>query len=184
MNRSSVQCLWGHLPLAVLAELLGLHFIVGAFVAGVFFGRSTIDDHTYEDVRKKVSGLTFGFLAPVFFASVGLNLNLFAFSEIPVFLLVLVVAAFLGKFIGAGIAADSIGLNSRESMVVGVGMSARGAVEIVIADIAFKAGLFHIAGIDNPILTHMFSAIVIMAIITTVATPILLKQIYKMNHDL
>ncbi len=174
----------GALAFSVLAELLGLHFILGAFVAGVFFGRSTIDDYSYEDVRNKVSGLTFGFLAPVFFASVGLNLNLSALSAIPGFLVILILAAFLGKLIGAGLAAYSCGHSKNESAVVGVGMSARGAVEIIIADIAFKAGLFNIAGIDSPILKHMFSAIVIMAIVTTVATPIFLRQIYKFNHDL
>ncbi|MDP6708694.1 MAG: cation:proton antiporter, partial [Alphaproteobacteria bacterium] len=90
------------LAFAVLAEVLGLHFILGSFVAGVFFGRKTIDDRTYDSVRSKTSGVTFGFLAPIFFASIGLNLNLGAFLEIPLFLLLLLIAAFLGKFVGAG----------------------------------------------------------------------------------
>jgi Kef-type K+ transport system membrane component KefB len=132
----------------------------------------------------KFLDLLFGFLAPVFFVSVGLNLDLSALSSIPGFLIILIVAAFIGKLIGAGLAAYSCGLSKSESTVVGVGMSARGAVEIIIADIALKAGLFHIAGIDDPIVNHMFSAIVIMAIVTTVATPILLRQIYKMDPGL
>jgi len=55
------------LAFAVLAELLDLHFIVGAFMAGLFFGRKTIDEPAYEDVRNKTSAMTFGFLAPIFF---------------------------------------------------------------------------------------------------------------------
>lgn len=163
---------------AVLAEALGLHFILGSFVAGVFFGRKTVDARTYDSVRSKVSGTTFGFLAPIFFASIGLNLSLGAFTEIPLFLVLLIVMAFLGKLIGAGFAARAFGLPRGEAMAVGIGMSARGAVELVIADIALRAGMFSPPGIVSPVLKNLFSAVVIMAIVTTVATPILLKRIY------
>ena len=163
---------------AVLAEALDLHFILGAFVAGIFFGRRTIDAQTYEDVRSKVSGMTFGFLAPVFFASVGLHLTFGVFTEVPVFLVLLLVAAFAGKLFGAGAMAALFGMSRGESMAIGVGMSARGAVELVIADIALEAGLFAHAGGD-PILSNMFSAVVVMAIVTTLVTPVLLKRIYR-----
>lgn len=166
------------LAFSVLAEVLDLHFIMGAFVAGVFFGRKTIDEKTYKAVESKVSGMTFGFLAPIFFASIGLNLNLSAFSEIPMFLFVLVIVAFLGKFLGAGSAALLMGLPKRESAAIGVGMSARGAVELVIADIALKAGIFSLPGVTSPVLENLFSAIVIMAILTTVVTPVLMEMIY------
>ena len=167
------------LAFAVLAEMLELHFILGAFVAGVFFGRKTVDEQTYESVKSKVSGITFGFLAPIFFASIGLNLSLGAFSEIPVFLILLIGAAFLGKFIGAGLSAYAFGLTATDAAAVGVGMSARGAVELVIADIALEAGILSLPGAASPILSNLFSAVVIMAIFTTVATPILLKRIYS-----
>ena len=167
------------LAFSVLAEMLGLHFILGSFVAGVFFGRKTIDDQTYESVRSKVSGITFGFLAPIFFASIGLNLKLSALTEIPLFLFLLIATAFLGKFLGAGVAAYASGLSRTEAAAVGVGMSARGAVELVLAGIALEAGILSIPGVTSPILTHLFSAVVIVAIITTVATPVLLKYIYS-----
>jgi Kef-type K+ transport system membrane component KefB len=166
------------LAFAILAEMLALHFILGAFIAGVFFGRKTVDENTYDSVRSKVSGMTFGFLAPIFFASVGLNFDMAAITEIPVFLVLLLVAAFLGKLLGAGVAAFRFGLSKGESIAVGVGMSARGAVELVIADLALSAGLFTQAGPPDPVVTHLFSSVVIMAILTTLATPILLKRIY------
>lgn len=163
---------------AVLAEALDLHFILGAFVAGVFFGQKTIDKATYENVRSKVSAMTFGFLAPLFFASVGLNLDPKAITEIPVFLIVFLIIAFVGKFVGAGAAAYVFGLDKREAAAVGVGMSARGAVELVIADIALRAGLFDGAGSDDPVIKYIFSAVVIMAVVTTLVTPILLRWVY------
>jgi Kef-type K+ transport system membrane component KefB len=169
----------GALAFSVLAELLELHFIVGAFMAGLFFGRKTIGDHAYEDVRNKTSAMTFGFLAPIFFASVGLNLDFAALLQIPTFVILLLIAAFIGKFVGAGVAARLAGLSGRESAAVGVGMSARGAVELVIADIALEAGLFDSMGEPSPIIDNLFSAVVIMAVVTTLATPILLKRIYS-----
>jgi len=57
-------------------------------------------------------------------------------------------------------------------------MSARGAVELVIADIALKAGLFDNLGVVSPVVENMFSSIVIMAVLTTIVTPIMLKRIY------
>jgi Kef-type K+ transport system membrane component KefB len=138
------------LAFAVLAEALDLHFILGPFVAGVFFGRRTIDESTYDSVRSKVSGMTFGFLTPIFFASIGLHMDLGAFTEIPDFLALLVAAAFFGKVLGSATAAYWFGLGRIDAIAVGVGMSARGAVELVIANIALRAGVFVIPGVESP----------------------------------
>lgn len=127
---------------AWLAEALQLHFILGAFVAGLFFGRRTVGEEVYADVKNKVSGITSGFLAPIFFASIGLHMELSAVSTIPGFLMLLVFVAFVSKLIGAGVPAYFLGLNTVDAAAVGIGMSARGAVELIIADIALRAGLF------------------------------------------
>jgi Kef-type K+ transport system membrane component KefB len=168
----------GALAFSVLAELLDLHFIVGAFMAGLFFGRKTIDEPAYDDVRNKTSATTFGFLAPIFFASVGLHLDLSAVFAVPAFVAWLLLAAFAGKFIGAGVAARAIGLTRRESAAVGAGMSTRGAVELVIADVALEAGLFEVVPGTAPTVEYMFSAVVVMAVVTTLVSPVLLKRIY------
>lgn len=168
----------GALAFSVLAELLDLHFIVGAFMAGLFFGRKTIDDAAYEDVRSKTSAMTFGFLAPIFFASVGLHLDFSAVLVVPGFVGWLLIAAFVGKFIGAGVVARWIGLSKSEAAAVGMGMSARGAVELVIADVALQAGLFE-AVPGEPVVEYIYSAVVIMAILTTLVTPVVLKRIYS-----
>ncbi len=168
----------GALAFSVLAEILNLHFIIGAFMAGLFFGRKTINESAYEDVRNKTSAMTYGFLAPIFFASVGLNLDFSAIYVVPTFVVCLLLAAFAGKFIGAGAAALIAGCTRQEAAAVGAGMSARGAVELVIADIALKAGLFDSLGVVSPVVENVFSSIVIMAVLTTIVTPILLKRIY------
>jgi Kef-type K+ transport system membrane component KefB len=160
---------------AVIAELLGLHYIVGAFLAGVFFQRPVVDPVVYERVEAQLSGLTTGFLAPIFFASVGLHLDPSAFLAVPFFVVLLVVIAMLSKVVGAGLAARWTGMSTFDASMVGVGMSGRGAVELIIANLALQAGLFNQPDPPPPILTNMFSAVVIMAVVTTVATPILLR---------
>lgn len=167
------------LGFSVLAELLNLHFILGAFFAGLYFGRRGISRKVYHDVQKKVNGITAGFLAPLFFASIGLHMDLSALTNIPVFLTLLIVFAIVGKLLGAGIPARLGGLSNADATMVGVGMSARGAVELVIADIAFRAGLFDHPDPPPPIIEYMFSAVVIMAVVTTLFTPIVMKLLLR-----
>jgi len=162
---------------SVLAEALHMHFIMGAFVAGVFFGRRTVDEQIYERVQKQVSGVTTGFLAPIFFASIGLHLDLGAVTVAPIFLTVLIVTAFLAKVIGSAIPAAMTGLGWRESFGVGFGMSGRGAVELIIAGVALEAGLFDHPSPPGDIVSSLFSSIVVMAVVTTAATPVLLRLV-------
>jgi len=167
------------LAYSVLAELLSIHFLIGAFLAGLFFVRRTIDEKTYDDVFRKVSALTHGFFAPVFFASIGIHLEGGALAETPGFLAALVLAATAGKLIGAGLTARVGGMSSRDSLAVGVGMNARGAVELIVADVAFRAGLFAVPDPPDPIVASLYSAVVITAIATTLATPIGLKWLFR-----
>ncbi|MCJ7540575.1 MAG: cation:proton antiporter [Desulfobacterales bacterium] len=162
---------------ALLAETLQMHFILGAFAAGLFFTKRTMDTDVFEGVQSRISGITTGFLAPVFFASIGLHLDVAAFTSIPLFLAVLIVAAVLCKLIGAGLPAYWIGLSGKDSLIVGIGMSGRGAVELIIADIALRAGLFSHPDPTPAIVANLFSAIVIMAVVTTLMTPIGLRLI-------
>lgn len=160
---------------AVLAEMLGLHFILGAFAAGLYFGRKTIDVKSYERVRETISAMTFGFLAPIFFASIGFALEFAPVVEVPWFLALLILCAFVGKIGGAGAAARAFGFSATESAAIGVGMSPRGAIELVVAGIALKAGLF---AAETGIVTHLFSAVVIMSVITTVVSAIILTRVF------
>jgi len=138
-------------------------------------GPGDVSDEVFEGVELRVSALTKGFLAPIFFASIGLHLDLSALTAVPGFVLALVLLAVLGKLLGAALPARLLGLGSRDSTAIGVAMSARGAVELIIAGIALRANLFSRPEPVPPVLEHMFSAIVIMAIVTTLLTPVGLR---------
>jgi len=162
------------LGFAVLSETLHMHFILGAFAAGLFFTKRTLLEEMFRAVKQRTSGITTGFLAPIFFASIGFHLDLAAFSSIPLFLAILIAVAIGCKLIGAGLPAYWLGLSSRQSLVVGIVMSGRGAVELIIADIVLRAGIFSQPTPTPAIVANLFSAIVIMAVITLM-TPIGLR---------
>lgn len=166
------------LGFAVLAEALDMHFILGAFIAGLFFSKREMKNSVYADVKDKIGAITSGFFAPIFFASIGMSLELSAFVNIPIFVFVLILIASAGKIVGAGLPAKFSGLDTKQSLLIGNAMNARGAVELIIVDIALRAGLFKMPH-DSVIIQNLFSAVVIMAIATTLITPLILRQIVK-----
>ena len=163
------------LAYATFAETMGLHFILGAFIAGMFFYPKVVDADVYQRVEQQMSGITRGFLAPIFFASVGLHMDFSAVSQVPGFVAVLILIAIVSKLVGSGLPAYWMGLSKRESMMVGVGMSGRGAVELIVAGVALEAGLFLQPSPTPVLIESLFSAIVIMALVTTILTPIFLR---------
>lgn len=164
------------LAYALLAEALGMDFILGPFVAGLFFDPDAVGDEGYASVRASMADLTNGLLAPLFFASIGVRLDLGAVTAVPLFLTLLVVVAFLGKLVGAGVPARLAGLSAREATAVGVGMSGRGAVELLVASIALEAGLFAQPDI---LVGSLFSALVITAVLTTMLMPMALRAVLR-----
>ena len=171
------------LAFAVFAETLQMHFILGAFIAGLFFTKRTLAPQVFEGVKNRVSGITTGFLAPVFFASIGMRLDLSALEAIPEFLLLLMAAAVLGKLLGAGVPVFWMTRNWKKALVVGSSMNARGAIGLVIADIAMRQGLFSHPDPVPAIIASLFSAIVIIAVITTLLTPIALRWVISNLHS-
>ena len=167
----------GALAYATFAEKMHMHFIVGAFLAGIFFHPKSVAPAVYRRVESQMSGITRGFLAPVFFVSVGLHMEFAAITMAPWFLLTLCLVALVSKFVGAGVPAHLVGLSNREALMVGIGMGGRGAVELIVAGVALEAGLFLQPSPPPPIVQSLYSSIVVMALVTTLATPILLKRV-------
>ena len=160
-----------------LAEVLGMHWILGAFMAGLYFESSRVGVRAYQEMRLFFGVVTQGFLGPIFFLSIGLRVSLDSVIEIPLFLILIIMIAFLGKLIGAGLPALMTGLSRREALAVGVGMNARGAVELIVLSIAQQAGLFDPAAGDGPVVRNLYSALVLMGVVTTVLSPMLLRRI-------
>jgi len=161
-----------------LAELLGLHWILGAFMAGLFFESARVGDDAYEAMRLLITAISRGFLAPLFFLSIGLRVDLTAVVAAPLLVVLLSGLGFFGKVIGAGGAARLIGLGSGEATLVGTAMTARGAVELVILSIALEAGVLSTPAGD-PVVGNLFSALVIMSVVNTLIMPLALGRLRR-----
>lgn len=164
----------------LFAEALGLHFILGPFMAGLYFEPERVGHKAYQNVDLTVNSVTKGVLGPIFFASIGLTVDLSALIEVPGFLAALLAVAILGKLIGCGVPAYLInGRNLRDAAAIGIGMSGRGAVELFVVSIAYQAGLFNLGDGHHPILANLYSALILTAIITTALTPVLLQLVLR-----
>lgn len=153
------------LAFAYAAELAGIHAILGAFVAGLFIDKRVMEPKVAKDVQQKLATMSVGVLAPFFFVSAGFEVSLSVFRTDLALLLAVIVLATLGKIVGTALFYLPSGNGWREGVVVGAGMNGRGAVEIIVAEIALAQGL-----IDRDV----FSILVFMALFTTATVPILL----------
>lgn len=165
----------------IAAEYAGMHFIIGALFAGMFLREETFGKEMAKHLEEHISGITLGFLAPLFFVSIGLHVNLSALSTAPAFVVVILLVAIVGKVVGCGIPARLAKFSIRESLAIGVGMNGRGAVEIVVAVVALEAGLFTQPTPVPSVVSAIFSGIVIMTILTTIVVPLGMKPLLKVE---
>ena len=154
---------------ASLTEAVGLHFIIGAFFASMLLSKELLGVAHFQEFEKTTHGMAMGFLAPIFFAGIGLE---FQFSSITEWglLFAIIGVSFLSKIVGGYIGGRFAGLRHRKALTLGIGLNARGIMELVIANIAFREGLIGV---------QIFSILVIMGVFTTINTPILLKRSFR-----
>ena len=166
------------LVMGYCAELAGLHLVVGAFLAGQFVRREILDNEIYEVINDRFFGISYGFLVPIFFASLSFHLHLSLEPSFLIFSGVLILIAVAGKLVGCGLGAALFKYNFWESTIIGFGMNGRGAVELVIATVVLKQSeeLMAKGVISAPLLTDVqFSALILMAFVTTFLAPVSLK---------
>jgi Kef-type K+ transport system membrane component KefB len=154
---------------AALAEVLGLHFVVGAFFGSVLLNHELLGQQQFEQARKTASAVSMGFLAPLFFASIGLAFDPSGLTDLWLTLGVVIVA-FVGKIFAGRIGGWLAGMKPAESWALGMGLNARGIMELVVARIGLSSGLVG---------SGLFSVLVLMGMVTTIVTPMLLKRAFE-----
>jgi len=155
---------------AVMAEFLGLSYIIGAFYGGLIFSPMIIGEMNFAAIRRGTSGIAMGFFAPIFIAYLGLLFNLWELVPIIAMFLAVLALAMCCRFSSGYLGARAAGYSNSEAMIVGVGLNAMGMMEMVVALIGFQKGFI---GKD------FFSILVGMTLITTLITPFLLKRLYR-----
>lgn len=153
------------LGLAAAASYFGLAAIIGAFLAGMVAAESR-QRHALEKQIQPIMA----FLVPFFFVVTGTKVDLSQLASWPVLgsLLVVTVLATLGKLVGCGLGALSLGRN--KAMIIGVGMVPRGEVGIIVASLGLTAGVFS---------TQIYAIIIAMSLLTSVIAPPILSKLLQ-----
>ncbi len=156
------------LLLGAAAEAVGLHFAVGVFYGGILITPRLVGRVEFNQIRRSVSAVSFGLLTPIFFAYVGLRF----FATFDAWPLIVAVTgiAFAGKLLGGILGGLVAGFRGAPLLALGVGLNARGMMELLLAQVGLAMGI-----IDQ----DLYSALIVMTIVTTFCTPPLLKRLLR-----
>jgi K+:H+ antiporter len=149
---------------------LGLEAILGAFVCGILIGRSGRVEAAW---LAPLNTVVLSVLAPLFFATAGLRMDLTMLAEPSVLAAaaVVLVVAVAGKFLGAYIGARLSRLTRWEALALGAGMNARGVVEVIVAMVGLRLGVLN---------DETYTIIILVAIVTSLMAPPILR--FTMNR--
>lgn len=163
------------LIVAVISKKLELGPIIGAFIAGIIIHLSDHRKYEYKENIRELEALTFAFIIPFFFINIGLHFDFSILTHNVWLTAMVLIIATAGKLLGALIATPLTDLSLKQTHLIGWGMNSRGAIELVIAEVA---------RINNLIPIEVYSAIVFMAVITTLIFPIIMKIIISKNRKI
>lgn len=175
---------WPHtrrIPIAGLAYCFGLayiaeHFfgiadITGAYFAGIIL--CSIKDSDY--IAEKMDINSYMLFGPIFFASIGLKTDIEDFSaSILWFSLAFIIVALATKIIACGAVARLCRFSTNDSLKIGVGMMTRGEVALIVSQKGLSVGLL------KPV---YFTSVILLIIVSSIATPIVLKMLFSRNKD-
>ncbi len=155
------------LALSYIAErYFGIADITGAYVAGIIL--CSIKDSDY--IARKMDVNSYMLFGPIFFASIGLKTNIKGLNgSIMLFAACFVLVALVTKIIGCGLMAKVCRFNASDSLKIGIGMMTRGEVALIVSQKGLSVGMM-----DDV----YFTAVILLIIVSSIATPILLKMIY------
>lgn len=157
------------LLIAGIAHLIGIHLIIGAYLAGLFI-REELREEVANELYEKFYILSHGFLGPVFMVSVAFHVDFGVFVTHPLFLLLVMAAAISGKVVGVALSSYASGFRKDEALVMGWGMNSRGVVEMILAMVGLEIG----------VLTDVHvSVLVFTAIVTTLLAPVATQYYLK-----
>ena len=145
-----------------IAEVIQISAIVGAFVAGTVFAGSALRDGIMKGM-KYLEAL----FVPLFFVSLGIAVNLEGIADALLFGLVLTAVAIITKVVGCGLPARATGMSWWDSMAIGIGMTPRLEIALVIAYVGLSNGI-----IDSEI----YSVVVFMGLATALVAPSMLRR--------
>ncbi|KAF8541958.1 Sodium/hydrogen exchanger family-domain-containing protein [Trichophaea hybrida] len=158
---------------AFFTNIIGVHAIFGGFLIGLICPH---EGGFAVKLTEKVEDLVTVLFLPLYFALSGLrtNIGLLDSGIVWAYVFAVLFVAFFGKIIGGTLAARWCGLVWRESFTIGVLMSCKGLVELIVLNIGLQAGILS---------TRVFTIFVVMALVTTFATTPLVSFLYPPEYQ-
>lgn len=154
------------ITISLFAQYAGLHFIIGTFFAGLIFSEKLLGKREADHAYGIVSGITFGFFAPLYFAIIGMKFSGQSLADSIPYLVILIGAGMLTKTIGGYFGARIFKYDSTESLAIASLLNGRGTVGLAITGVALSSGILDI---------RLYSVAVSICFITTMLTPVLAK---------
>lgn len=156
--------------IASLSAYFGLGPIIGAFIGGVFLQLMIKNPVAKERIISQIKRFSFAIIIPFFFIFIGLNFDVKSVLMVPGLLLIILLVAIAGKIVGTYVVKPISKLSWRQLTLIGWGMNSRGAVELVIIEIARRNALIPL---------EIYSVLVSVAIITTFIFPFVMRYYVK-----
>jgi Kef-type K+ transport system membrane component KefB len=154
---------------ALITEVVGIHALFGAFLAGAVMPAGP---ELRRQLRERLESLSSVFLLPVFFAFTGLRTEIGSLNDASSWIVCLgiILTAIVGKLVGSMLAARWTGLSWPDAFVLGALMNTRGLMELVALNVGYDLGIL------SP---RMFTMLVIMALVTTAMTGPLVDRLQE-----
>ena len=151
------------LGFGLFAEALGLHIVLGAYMAGLFFREEVASPELIQKVEDRLNGIAYTFLGPIFFISLGFHITFAPLIENGfTFVIALTLAVAASQILSAGGMARALKFSWIESAVVGVGMCGRAEMAFVLSSLGMGLGVF-----DN----RVFSVVIFTTFLLNLLTP-------------
>jgi Kef-type K+ transport system membrane component KefB len=171
---------------ALVATWVGLHYVIGAYIAGLIVGKwgSKIGPLlrrriTWHKIVEDIDPPLRAIFGPIFFGFIGLSASIIIedgntdlWKAIPL-ILILVIFAFLGKVLGCGLGAKICKFKNNESLTIGTAMCGRGALELVLLSFGLEIEVIN---------ESQFISLVIVTLVTILLTPILYTISIKISE--
>lgn len=170
LHRHAIVAFVFCLLMSYIAEhFFGVADITGAFIAGLIISKT----EKSEFLTSKFDVLSYLYLSPIFFASIGIKVIIPEMSAMVIwFAVAMVLIAIFTKIVGCGLGAKICKYKNYQAIRIGVGMISRGEVALIVAAKGEKLGL---------ISSDCLGPVVLVVVITTIVTPILLKPVFKLG---
>ncbi len=151
-----------------ISEIAGIHMVVGTFFGALLLRKEVLGHKHYHSFEKSIGSISMGFLSPLFFAVIGLNVDVKVIDDwwlLIIILIISVASKVLGGFLGGIIS----GHNKKESFILGIGLNGKGLMDLVIATIAYDNGFIN---------ESIYVILVLIGIFSTLSTSYLLKPVF------